>query len=182
MSGSAQYREFQPDHAVIYSASFVLPSLSLSDVGTQLHYLSHFGVPTEGFTAQPAFQASYEIDRKPRLPQKKRPRRKRKRCGDAFGQAATATGYVTLLAFDNRRDVLQATLTTWRETLRIFGGHLQGPLDAVTAKREKASLTYRRAILVAFRDVDGQMAVIADPLRHATDRYRAGRFSLSRAG
>lgn len=62
MSGSAQYREFQPDHAVIYSASFVLPSLSLSDVGTQLHYLSHFGVPTEGFTAQPAFQASYEID------------------------------------------------------------------------------------------------------------------------
>jgi hypothetical protein len=89
---------------------------------------------------------------------------------------------VTLLAFDNRRDVLQATLTTWRETLRIFGGHLQGPLDAVTAKREKASLTYRRAILVAFRDVDGQMAVIADPLRHATDRYRAGRFSLSRAG
>jgi len=62
MSGSAQYREFQPDHAVIYSASFVLPSLSLSDVDTQLHYLSHFGVPTEGFTAQPAFQASYEID------------------------------------------------------------------------------------------------------------------------
>ena len=71
------------------------------------------------------------------------------------------------------------------------GGRLQGQFDAATAQRDQAAFGYRRAVLTAFREVEDQLAVIdrltaqetallaqrtavADALRHATNRYRAG--------
>ncbi|NIJ38140.1 NodT family efflux transporter outer membrane factor (OMF) lipoprotein [Sphingopyxis panaciterrae] len=71
------------------------------------------------------------------------------------------------------------------------GGRLQGQFDAATAQRDQAAFAYRRAVLTAFREVEDQLAVIdrlgaqeqallaqraavADALRHATNRYRAG--------
>lgn len=71
------------------------------------------------------------------------------------------------------------------------GGRLQGQFDAATAQRDQAAFAYRRAALTAFREVEDQLAVIdrlgaqeqsllaqrtavADALRHATNRYRAG--------
>lgn len=71
------------------------------------------------------------------------------------------------------------------------GGRLQGQFDAATAQRDQAAFAYRRTVLAAFREVEDQLAVIdrlgaqevallaqraavADTLRHATSRYRAG--------
>ena len=71
------------------------------------------------------------------------------------------------------------------------GGRLQGQFDAATAQRDQAAFAYRRTVLTAFREVEDQLAVIdrigvqqqallaqraavAETLRHATNRYRAG--------
>ncbi|MFC4257301.1 efflux transporter outer membrane subunit [Altererythrobacter xixiisoli] len=71
------------------------------------------------------------------------------------------------------------------------GGRLRGQFDAATAQRDQAAFTYQRAVLSAFREVEDQLAIIArlddqeralvaqrvavaDSLRHATNRYRAG--------
>ena len=71
------------------------------------------------------------------------------------------------------------------------GGRIQGQFDAATAQRDQAAFAYQRTVLNAFREVEDQMAIItrldeqertliaqraavADTLRHATNRYRAG--------
>lgn len=71
------------------------------------------------------------------------------------------------------------------------GGRLQGQFDAATAQRDQAAFAYHKTVLTAFREVEDQLAVIdrlnaqeqalmaqraavADALRHATNRYRAG--------
>lgn len=71
------------------------------------------------------------------------------------------------------------------------GGRLRGQFDVATAQRDQAAFGYQRAVLSAFREVEDQLAIIArlddqesalsaqrvavaDSLRHATNRYRAG--------
>ena len=71
------------------------------------------------------------------------------------------------------------------------GGRLRAQADASTARRDQAAFTYRRAALVAFREVDdslagvlrsgeqatalaGQRDALAGALRNASNRYRAG--------
>lgn len=71
------------------------------------------------------------------------------------------------------------------------GGRLQAQLDGATSQRDQAAWAYRATVLNAFRDVEDRMAVlanleqqqaaleaqqaaVADALRHARNRYRAG--------
>ena len=71
------------------------------------------------------------------------------------------------------------------------GGRLEGQFDAATAQRDQAAFAYQRTVLTAFREVEDQLVLIdrlgeqeralvaqreavADALRHATNRYRAG--------
>tara|TARA_R110000787_G_scaffold26080_1_gene73040 strand:+ start:9431 stop:10807 length:1377 start_codon:yes stop_codon:yes gene_type:complete len=71
------------------------------------------------------------------------------------------------------------------------GGRLQSQFDAATARRDQAAFFYRSTVLNAFREVEDRMAVVArlgdqqraleaqraavaDALRHARNRYRAG--------
>lgn len=71
------------------------------------------------------------------------------------------------------------------------GGRLEGQFEAATAQRDQAAFTYKRTVLAAFREVEDQLvlirrlgeqerallaqrAAVADGLRHATNRYRAG--------
>lgn len=71
------------------------------------------------------------------------------------------------------------------------GGRLQAQLDGATAQRDQAAWAYRSTVLNAFREVEDRMAVlanlkdqeaallaqqaaVADALRHARNRYRAG--------
>ena len=71
------------------------------------------------------------------------------------------------------------------------GGRLQAQLDGATAQRDQAAWAYRSTVLGAFAEVEDRMAVlaaigqqrsaleaqqaaVADALRHARNRYRAG--------
>ena len=71
------------------------------------------------------------------------------------------------------------------------GGRLDAQLDAATAQRDQAAWAYRSTVLNAFREVEDRMAIlarlgeqetalqaqrtaVADALRHARNRYRAG--------
>jgi len=71
------------------------------------------------------------------------------------------------------------------------GGRLRANLDAATARRDQAAFAYQRVALQAFRETDdalvaidrlreqarvltAQRAALAETLRHATNRYRAG--------
>ncbi len=71
------------------------------------------------------------------------------------------------------------------------GGRLNAQLDGATAQRDQAAWAYRAAALNAFREVEDRMVVlasleaqqeplnaqraaVADALRHARNRYRAG--------
>ena len=71
------------------------------------------------------------------------------------------------------------------------GGRIEGQFDAATAQRDQAAFAYRKSVLTAFREVEDQLALIdrlgaqermlsaqrtavAEVLRHATNRYRAG--------
>jgi multidrug efflux system outer membrane protein len=71
------------------------------------------------------------------------------------------------------------------------GGRLQAQVDAAVARRDQAAFAYRRAALTAFREVEDALAgvnrlaeqgeslqrqrdLLADTLRLATSRYRAG--------
>ncbi|WP_339824330.1 efflux transporter outer membrane subunit [uncultured Parasphingorhabdus sp.] len=70
-------------------------------------------------------------------------------------------------------------------------GRIQGQFDAATARRDQAVFAYRSTVLNAFREVEDRLAVVArlddqqraleaqraavaDALRHARNRYRAG--------
>ena len=70
-------------------------------------------------------------------------------------------------------------------------GRLQGQFDVATAQRDQAAYAYRGTVLNAFREVEdrlvllarltdqkrsleAQRAAVADALRHAQNRYRAG--------
>lgn len=71
------------------------------------------------------------------------------------------------------------------------GGRLRAGVDVAAARRDQAAFAYRKAALIAFREVEdalanvdslgrqrlaaeAQRAAIADALRHAHNRYRAG--------
>jgi NodT family efflux transporter outer membrane factor (OMF) lipoprotein len=70
-------------------------------------------------------------------------------------------------------------------------GRIESLVDAADARREQSALAYRRTVLTAFREVEdnlsavvrtreqrahllAQRAALADALRHASNRYRAG--------
>jgi NodT family efflux transporter outer membrane factor (OMF) lipoprotein len=71
------------------------------------------------------------------------------------------------------------------------GGRLEAQVETAGARRDQAAFSYRRTALVAFREVEdnlaavqrleeqrarleGQRAAVAEALRHATNRYQAG--------
>lgn len=71
------------------------------------------------------------------------------------------------------------------------GGRLQAQVDVATAQRDQAAFAYRGTVLNAFREVEDRLAVlarlsdqkgaleaqrtaVADAVRHAQNRYRAG--------
>ncbi|MBX9614077.1 MAG: efflux transporter outer membrane subunit [Caulobacteraceae bacterium] len=71
------------------------------------------------------------------------------------------------------------------------GGRLQGQFDAAVAQRDQAAFPYRGTVLNAFREVEDRLALlarlgdqkraleaqrtaVADAVRHAQNRYRAG--------
>ena len=108
------------------SRSLLFPDISFSGSGSTARALNPFGMATESAAAQPAFQASYELD----LFGKNKALVDAATANIAASEAArevtqlavssaTASGYITLLALDGRLEVLRATLTARGEALRI---------------------------------------------------------------
>lgn len=106
--------------------SLLLPGLSVSAPGAEARSVSAFGLPTESFTAQPIFQASYEVDLFGRNAATRDAAHANAAAAAAAREAAelsvsaaTASGYITLLALDARRGVLQDTLASRAEARRL---------------------------------------------------------------
>lgn len=106
--------------------SLLLPTLSASVPGAEARSVNAFGQPSESFSAQPAFQAAYEIDLFGRNAASVDAARANAAAVAAAREAATlsvsaatASSYITLLALDERRDLLRQTLATRGEALRI---------------------------------------------------------------
>lgn len=108
------------------SRSLLTPTLSANAPGSESRSLNPFGVATESLAAQPAFQAAYEIDLFGRNAAQIDAARANAAAVQAASEAATlsvsaatASGYITLLALDARRELLAQTLASRAEALRI---------------------------------------------------------------
>lgn len=108
------------------SRGYLLPSLGLGLEGGARREVSPLGRSQESIAVQPAFRASYEID----LSGKNAARVDAAQAGLAASKAdeeaarlsviaATASGYITLLALDKRLEVLEATLASRGQALKF---------------------------------------------------------------
>ena len=108
------------------SRGYLLPSVGAGAEGGIRREVSPFGQPQTTIAAQPAFRASYELD----LFGKNAARVDAAAAGVAASaaseeaarlsvSAATASGYITLLALDKRLSVLEATLTARQEAVKF---------------------------------------------------------------
>ncbi|BAV64125.1 efflux transporter outer membrane subunit [Sphingobium cloacae] len=108
------------------SRALLLPALNASIPASHGRSLTALGTAVETTVAQPQFQASYELDLFGRNRAQIDAAAANALASDAARQAtvlsvtsATATGYVTLLALDERLRVLRETLTSREAALRI---------------------------------------------------------------
>ncbi|MGV7121722.1 efflux transporter outer membrane subunit [Sphingopyxis sp. 550A] len=106
--------------------SLLLPTLSASLPGSEARTVNAFGQPSESVSAQPTFQAAYEIDLFGGNAARRDAARANAAAVAAAREAATlsvsaaaASGYITLLALDARRALLKQTLVSRGEALRI---------------------------------------------------------------
>lgn len=106
--------------------SLLLPSLSASVPGSESRAVNAFGQPSESFGAQPTFQAAYEIDlfggnaaRRDAARDNAASVAAAREAAMLSVSAATASGYITLLALDQRRALLKETLVQRSDALRI---------------------------------------------------------------
>ncbi|AUW57721.1 RND transporter [Sphingobium sp. SCG-1] len=108
------------------SRSQLFPSLDLSAGGTYSRSVNALGQGSESLGAQPAFEAAYEVDAFGRISNQVRAARLSTFAADAAREvttlsvaATTASGYITLRALDARLGVVQATLVSRAEALRL---------------------------------------------------------------
>lgn len=108
------------------SRSLLLPTLNANATGAEARSVNPFGLATENFAAQPSFQAAYEVDLFGRNAAQVAAARANSAAAEASREAAmlsisaaTASGYITLLALDDRGQLLVQTLDSRREALRI---------------------------------------------------------------
>ena len=106
--------------------SLLMPTLSFGGPVAESRSLNAFGAASENFASQPAFQAAYEIDIFGRNATQVEASRANaaaiaaaREAGTLSVSAATASGYITLLALDARKQLLQQTLVSRAEALRI---------------------------------------------------------------
>ncbi len=104
----------------------LFPTLDLGAGVTQSRSISAFGTSSETTAGQPLFQAAYEVDLFGRIANQVEAARRATEASEAARDAAalavasaTASGYVTLLGLDARRAVVQATIASRAEALRL---------------------------------------------------------------
>ena len=133
------------------SRSALLPNVDLSVSGAESRSVSPFGTAAANFAAQPAFQAAWELDLFGRNRAQVDAAKanvaalEAARVGTELSvTAATASGYITLLALDNRLAILNATLATRGEALRIARDRAEAGYTSQLELRQ-AEAEYRAA-------------------------------------
>lgn len=123
---AARVREARAQERLARSQLF--PSLDLGAGASYGQSVSPFGQPNTAVSAQPLFQAAYELDLFGRIDNQVRAARTSAEASEAARDAAalsvaaaTASGYITLRALDARLAIAQTTLTSRAEALRIAG-------------------------------------------------------------
>ncbi|MDE8650891.1 efflux transporter outer membrane subunit [Novosphingobium album (ex Liu et al. 2023)] len=121
---TARVREAKAQEMTARAA--LLPSLEAAGAAARSRSVSPFGLPTEQTAAQPAVQAAWEADLFGRLADQREAARAAWLASGAGREAvrlsvaaATASGYVTLLALDARLTVARETLAARSEALRL---------------------------------------------------------------
>jgi len=120
----ARVREARAQEVLARAQLF--PTLDANASGSHARSVSPFGTATEGTSAQPTVQAAYEVDLFGRIDDQVSAARSAWLASEAARDAtqlsvaaATASGYVTLLALETRREVVRDTITARQESLRI---------------------------------------------------------------
>lgn len=121
---AARVREARAAEAA--SRAVLLPAVDASGGASHARSLNAFGQPSVSTGAQPVVQASYELDLFGRLADQISAARSQYLASVAAADAArlsvsaaTATGYLTLLGLDARRQVVVETIASRAEALRI---------------------------------------------------------------
>lgn len=121
---AARVEQARAQEALVRSQLF--PTLDAGIGLVRQRELNAFGMPTISTAAQPTFQAAYEVDLFGRLRDQAEAGRQGYLASQAARDAAalsvaaaTATGYIALRALDARLAIVEATLQSRAEALRI---------------------------------------------------------------
>ncbi len=121
---AVRVREARAQEALARSALY--PSLDLGVGAARQRLLGLFGTPVESTALQPVFQAAYEVDLFGRLADQVEAARQGYFASHAARDAAAlsvaaaaASGYITLRSLDARLEIVQETLVSRAEALRI---------------------------------------------------------------
>jgi len=162
--------------------SLLLPTLSASAPGAEARSVNAFGQPSESFSAQPTFQAAYEVD----LFGANAARRDAARASAAAlaaahesatlsVSAAAASGYIALLALDERRELLKETLAQRSEALRIARDRAEAGYTSQLELRQSEA-EYRAteqqipAIEAAIKRQENALSLLVGDTPHAVAR------------
>lgn len=123
-TAAARVREARAQEALARSQLF--PSLDFSYTGNRARSLNAFGQGSTTTTQQRVFQAAYEVDLFGRLAEQVEAARASTEASAAARDAAalsvaaaTASGYITLRALDGRLELLERTVQSRREAMRV---------------------------------------------------------------
>lgn len=121
---AARLREARAQEALARAALF--PTLDASLAASRTRSVNGLGQPSENISAQPLLQSAYEVDLFGRISDQVSAARAAYLASAAARDAvrlsvssATASGYITLLALDARREVIGQTIAARRESLRL---------------------------------------------------------------
>lgn len=132
----------------------LVPTLDASAGASRARAVSALGLPSEATSAQPAVQLAYEVDLFGRISDQVTAARSNwlasKAARDATQlsvAAATASGYITLLALDARREVVRGTIAARSESLRIARSRAEVGYTSQLELRQ-AEAEYQAAVLI----------------------------------
>ncbi len=132
----------------------LFPSLDASAVGSHARTVGALGQGVEGSSAQPGVQAAYEVDLFGRIDDQVSAARSAWLSSAAARDAtrlsvaaATASGYVTLLGLDARREVVRQTIAAREEGLRLARSRARSGYTS-QLEMQQAEAEYQAARLI----------------------------------
>lgn len=149
---AARVREARAQEAL--ARAQLVPTLDASAGGSRARSVNAFGQPSETSSGQPLLQTAYEVDLFGRIADQTAAARSAFLASAAARDAvrlsvasATASGYVTLLALDARREVVRRTIEARQESLRIARSRADAGYTSLLELRQ-ATAEYEAAALI----------------------------------